>query len=181
VLGIHLIHAAHGEPAHRHQLARERSTLGLLGLTHELEQLRIITSFEHIFDSSGPTDIPPPTNASLWMNSGLGITKCPSRRMSDSSGIAARSGRGCLLVPRLVGQYANYDSASGGNGVLTARRPMPTKGQLRQCLPLHRNLRLERCDRGLQPDSSGDQAIGLRSRHSKMVAVTSDRNLASRQ
>jgi hypothetical protein len=37
VLARHLPHPALGEPAHREQLARERSPLSPLGLTHQLE------------------------------------------------------------------------------------------------------------------------------------------------
>jgi hypothetical protein len=64
-------------------LARERGPLGLLGVTHGREQFRIIGAFEHIFDSSGPADDPPPPNASRLMNSGLGITTSQGPRMSD--------------------------------------------------------------------------------------------------
>jgi len=48
VLTGRLLHPAQGEPAHRQQLARERRPLGLLGSTHQIEQLRITTLFEHI-------------------------------------------------------------------------------------------------------------------------------------
>ena len=50
VLAGRLLHPAQGEPAHRQQLARERRPLGLLGSAHQIEQLRITTLFEHIFD-----------------------------------------------------------------------------------------------------------------------------------
>ena len=83
MFGIHRLHAAMGELADRQQLARERGPLGLLGFTHGREQLRITSAFEHMFDSSGRPDIPPPPNASLWMNSGLGITTSQGPRMSD--------------------------------------------------------------------------------------------------
>ena len=45
-----LLHPAQGEPAHRQQLARERGPLGLLGSTHQIEQVRLTTLFEHVFD-----------------------------------------------------------------------------------------------------------------------------------
>jgi hypothetical protein len=61
-------------------LARERGPLGLLGLTHQIEQLGIPTFFEHIFDSADRPDTPPDLTANLWMNSGVGIT---------SAGVAA--------------------------------------------------------------------------------------------
>jgi hypothetical protein len=51
-----LSEAVLGEPAHRHQLTRERRPLGLLGIAHGLKQLRVTTSFEHIFDASARTD-----------------------------------------------------------------------------------------------------------------------------
>ena len=59
VHGIDLVHAAHGDGAHRQQLPRERGPLGLLGITHGLEQFTITATFEHISDSPGATDDPP--------------------------------------------------------------------------------------------------------------------------
>jgi hypothetical protein len=52
----------------RHQLARQRDPLGALGITHGLEQSHVAAILEHIPNSSGGTDTPPPANASLWMN-----------------------------------------------------------------------------------------------------------------
>jgi hypothetical protein len=45
-----MLHAALGEPADGQKLAREARPLTPLGLTHELKQLRVATSFEHICD-----------------------------------------------------------------------------------------------------------------------------------
>jgi hypothetical protein len=54
VLTGRLLHPAQGEPAHRQQLARERGPLGLLGSTHQIEQLVLTTLFEHVFDYRRP-------------------------------------------------------------------------------------------------------------------------------
>jgi hypothetical protein len=75
-----LLDAAHGELADGQQLARERGPLGVLGFTHQIEQLRVTALFEHIFDSPRRPDVRPPPTANLWMNSGVGIT---------SAGVAA--------------------------------------------------------------------------------------------
>jgi hypothetical protein len=50
-----LVDAAHREPAHRHQLARERGPLGLLGITHGRKQFPIAALLEHISNSRRPT------------------------------------------------------------------------------------------------------------------------------
>ena len=57
----------------------EGGPLGLLGITHQVEQLRIATSFEHIFDSPEPPDTPPAPTTNLWMNSRVGITSAGVR------------------------------------------------------------------------------------------------------
>jgi hypothetical protein len=93
-----LSEAVLGEPAHRHQLTRERRPLGLLGIAHGLKQLRVTTSFEHIFDASARTDIPPPPDPNLWTNSGLGITSRSSPELSVPSRSAAPSGRYQRLI-----------------------------------------------------------------------------------
>jgi hypothetical protein len=60
-----------------------RGPLDLLGITHQIKQLRITTPLEHIFDSPEATVTPPSKTANLWMNSDLGIAsaKCRCRQV----------------------------------------------------------------------------------------------------
>jgi hypothetical protein len=62
-------------------LARESRPLTPLGLAHELEQLRIAASIEHIFDCRRSNPQAPPTTVNLCIDCGLGITWArPGRR-----------------------------------------------------------------------------------------------------
>ena len=89
MLAGHLLHAAMGEPTHRHQLARERSPLSLLGLTHQLEQLTVTASFEHIFDYRPPGGHSGCASAPVWMNCSLGITSVRCRPSQVSPWLSA--------------------------------------------------------------------------------------------
>jgi hypothetical protein len=70
VLAGHALHAALGKPAHRQQLTRKPRPLSSLGLTHQLEQLRVTTSSEHIFDHRRFGGQTPPRTTSLWITCG---------------------------------------------------------------------------------------------------------------
>jgi len=80
-----------GDPVHRvladgQQPLSRRGPLDLLGITHQIKQLRLTTFFEHTSILPNPSSISlreKHSDANLWMNSNLGITTPPGPKMSD--------------------------------------------------------------------------------------------------
>jgi hypothetical protein len=98
VLGVHLIHPAHGEPAHRQKLTRERGPLAALGHNHRVEQFRITASFEHMFDCVQDRQTTPLVKAAqtadLWMKSRLGINRRDGLSLRGSRCPSVKAARG---------------------------------------------------------------------------------------